>query len=194
MRPGGSSDIADPWVRKTSALTRCTARGPATSTVATAPRPRRTQRGFDQIAIANARRASIHFQRCMVNILDDGEVERAELALANARRLADGNVPLVAAISGQYAAEIALLRNDACTAARLKGYSDARMAELDVARGATEQRSYRRLEAGLRAQFDATSIERFAAEGRALDQAQVIATLSPSTHRPSSDRIASHSR
>ncbi len=131
---------------------------------------------------------------CSANLcayaLDAGDAEAAAAALAGALSLADGNVPLITAIAGQYAAEIALLRGDAPAAARAKGFSDARLAALDVARGATEERSFRRLDAALRSAVDEAALTRLLAEGSTFDETAIFSCASPTMHRPPSDHIA----
>jgi predicted ATPase len=124
--------------------------------------------------------------------LDAGDAEAAETALAEALRLSAGNVPLVDAISGQYAAEIALLRGDPERAAQLKGYSDACLEALDTVRGATEARSLRRLEKGLAEHLSPADCERLTEYGRTLDDPSfaVTATL-PSPDYSKNDRTAS---
>ena len=156
------------------------------------------QRGIDALAILAALGDRLQAAYCSANLcayeLDAGSLDMAEAYLADALRLADGNVPLLTAVATQYVAEIALFRGDAEAAARAKGYGDARMVELDVVRGTTEERSSRRLDAGLRARLDPATLARLTNEGRALDEDAVLRLASPSIGHPSSGRIASGSR
>jgi hypothetical protein len=145
-------------------------------------------RGAEALAVLVTIGDRIDAAFCSANLcayaLDDAQADMAEAYLGDALRFADGNVPLVAAIATQYAAEIALLRGDVDGAARARGFSEAQLTSLDVARGATEERSFRRLDAALRAQRDAPALERLAAEGRALDADAILRSALPSTRRP----------
>ena len=152
------------------------------------------RRGYEALVKLIALGENVQAAFCSANLcayaLDAGDATSAAADLAEALRLADGNVPLVTAIAGQYAAEIAMLRGDAVGAARAKGFSDARLAELDVARGATEERSLRRLETALRDSVEARDLERMLAEGASLDESAALSFGSPPPRRPSIENTA----
>lgn len=105
-------------------------------------------------------------------------LDRYDDACAHAREALELAVQeknaLWTAFALQHLATIAALQGDAGRAARLIGYVDARMAELQHEHEHTERREHERVITALRTQLSEDDLERFMAEGRAWSEEKAV--------------------
>ncbi|MGH7757615.1 MAG: hypothetical protein ACREM8_15200, partial [Vulcanimicrobiaceae bacterium] len=135
----------------------------------------------EALVLLRKRRQRAHLIVALVNSaayhLWAGNVDKARVAareaIAICREIQNSfDIP----ISLQHLASVAAVDGDARTAARLAGFVDARLPQIDEPRQQTEQMLYDRLMATLREQLSSDALAGAMAEGAALTEAEAIET------------------